>query len=41
MIHFDQVNLKYVDLVGIIDMTEVQWMADFQFILEITLQPNF
>ena len=40
MIHFHQVNLKYVDLVCLIDVIEIQWV-DFYFILEMRFQPNF
>ena len=41
MIHFHQVKLKYVDLVRLNDMMEIQWVMDFYFILEMTFQPNF
>ena len=37
-IHFHQANLKYVDLVLLIDMTEIQWVVDFYFISEMTLK---
>ena len=41
MVHFHQVNLKDVDLVCLIDMTEIQWVVDFYYILERTVERNF
>ena len=41
MIHFDQVNLKYVDLVCLIDVIEIQWIVDVYYILEMIFQLNF
>ena len=41
MIHFHQVNLKYVDLVCLIDVIEIQWMVDAYYILEMIFQLNF
>ena len=38
---FHQVNLKYVDLVCLIDMIGIQWVVDFYYILEISFQLNF
>ena len=35
-VHFHQVNFKYVDLLCLIDMIEIQWVKDFYFILEMT-----
>ena len=41
MIYFHQVDLKYVDLLYLIDMIEIQCVVDFYFTLEMTFQPNF
>ena len=38
---FHQVNIKYVDLVCLIDVIEIQSVVSFYYTLEMTFQPNF